>query len=61
MTATEEHERAAYEYGGKCAGEYLESIDKYDLSKLSKEEWAVFCEVLCKNYHKKHAEDYIPF
>ena len=61
MTAVEEHERAAYEYGGKCAGEYLESIGVYDLSKMTKEQWHTFCKTMCVNYHKKHAEDYIPY
>ena len=62
-----ELEKQAYLHGGKNGGEYLESIGKYNLAELTKEEWLTFCECICKNYHSKHVErtelreDEIPF
>lgn len=37
-----EKELIAIDEGGNCAGEYLESINKFDLSKLSTHEWHQF-------------------
>ena len=52
----EEFEKKAVEAGGKMGGEYLESIGKFNLMELSREEWLIFCECVCKEYHEKHAE-----
>jgi hypothetical protein len=41
--------------GGRYAGEYLESIGKTDLSKLTNDEWERFCSVMCVNYHQAHS------
>jgi len=38
--------------GGQYAGEYLDSIGKTDLAKLTKDEWQRFCSVMCVNYHQ---------
>lgn len=38
------------EMSGKKGGEYLESIGKFDLSKLSKSEWMSFLEIICGEY-----------
>jgi len=38
--------------GGQNAGEYLDSIGKTDLAKLTKDEWQTFCSVMCVNYHQ---------
>lgn len=43
----------AVKFGGDMGGKYLESIGKYDLSSLSKEEWLTFVELVCRNYHIK--------
>ena len=47
------NEREAYAYGGLMGAEYLKEIKKTDLSILSAEEWEIFCECMCKNYHNK--------
>ena len=41
--------------GGQYAGEYLDSIGKTDLAKLTKQEWERFCSVMCVNYHQAMA------
>ncbi len=40
---------------GKAGGAYLESIGKYDLTKLTKEEWDTFVETICAEF------DWLPF
>lgn len=60
-------QKQAYLHGGKNGGEYLESIKKYNLAELTKEEWLTFCECICKNYHAQFNarmaldDDEIPF
>ena len=39
------------------AGAYLESIGKFDLRSLTKEEWGHFCSVLINTYERES----IPF
>lgn len=62
-----ELEKQAYLHGGQNGGQYLESINKFNLQQLTKEEWLTFCECICKNYHTKYnsrmslSEDEIPF
>jgi len=60
------HERTSIEYAGRMGGEYLDEIKVYDLSKLTKEQWFTFCELMCRNYELKKASlllhpDDIPF
>ena len=43
-------------FGGKNGGEYLESINKFDLATLTKTEWETFCYCICTNYDKKFIE-----
>lgn len=43
-------ELAAIEAGGQCGGEYLDSINKTDLAKLSHDEWATFCRCVVNGY-----------
>ena len=50
---TQDH---AIQYAGKNAGEYLNEIGRTDLRELNKEEWKIFCEIMCINYAIKHAE-----
>ena len=52
----ENFEREAARLGGKMGGEYLESLGKYNLIELSKEEYQTFIECVCKEYHLRHAE-----
>ncbi len=40
---------------GNAGGAYLESIGKYDVTKLSKEEWNTFIEKVCETF------DFCPF
>jgi len=49
------HEAEAASYGGKMAGQYLESIGVFSLGQLTGEQWQTFCEVMCINYHMKAA------
>lgn len=37
---------------GERAGEYLDEIKKYDLSKLSKDEWHTFLLMIIDNYQR---------
>lgn len=46
------------ECGGKQGGAYLQSINKYDLRTLSKQEWITFCACVCENYHMAQIEHY---
>lgn len=62
------NDKDAYLHGGKNGGEYLESIGKYNLTELSKDEWLTFLECVCKNYHENYNkntltinDDEIPF
>lgn len=58
------YEIEAAKLAGKMGGEYLESIGKFDLEKLSGEEWKTFIQCICKEYGVKRAElfdDEIPF
>lgn len=43
-------ELLAAETAGKLGGKYLETIGIYDLSKLSKEQWLKFLEIVCSEY-----------
>ena len=52
----EDAEKTSYLYGGRNGGEYLESIGKFNLAELTKEEWLTFLECVCKNYHLKFLE-----
>jgi hypothetical protein len=40
----------AMSYAGEQAGEYLESLGKTDLSKMSVEEWSTLINVVCSSY-----------
>lgn len=51
-----EQEKAAVEHAGQMAGEYLDSIRKTDLAKLSHEEWDTFCRVMCGAFIEKVSE-----
>lgn len=51
-----EEEKVAYMYGASMGAEYLRSIEKADLSKLSGDEALTFAECVCKNYHLKLVE-----
>lgn len=44
------NEQAAISAAGAQAGEYLESIGKSDLAKLSADEWATFCTAMVGGY-----------
>lgn len=44
------NEKAAFTAGGQQGGEYLESISKTDLAKLSFTEWQTFIEVIVTGY-----------
>ena len=61
MTPEDAHEVNAIEYGGRMGGEYLESIGKFNLTELSKEEWQMFCQCICTNYAREMAKDFIPY
>lgn len=57
-------EREAAVMGGQAAGEYLDSIGKSDLAKLSKEEWETFCQALFRGAcaeMERRANDFVPF
>lgn len=51
----EDWEIKCAELGGKMGGEYLQSIGKFNLIELSKEEWLIFCQCICKEFHRAHA------
>lgn len=51
------YEQAAMEHAGNMAGEYLDSLKKTDLAKLSTEEWATFINVVCTGYIEKIQEE----
>jgi Family of unknown function (DUF6511) len=44
------NEKAAFVQCGETGGEYLDSIGKTDLERLSREEWLTFVEVLVTGY-----------
>jgi hypothetical protein len=44
------NERAAMAHGGAMAGEYLDSLGKTDLARLSVEEWHTLIEVIVTGY-----------
>lgn len=44
------NETAAMEAGGLAAGEYLESLGKSDLARLTVEEWQTLIEVVVTGY-----------
>jgi len=46
----------ANEYASDMAGEYLNELQKYDLSQLSNDEWMELINVITKNYHLKKIE-----
>ena len=43
----------ANEYASDMAGEYLNELNKYDLSQLSNNEWMTLIDVITKNYELK--------
>ena len=43
-------------YGGQMGGEYLESINVTDLTKLTPDQWQTFLVTVTSNYHAKHNE-----
>ena len=54
MHDPQDWEIIAVHHGGSMGGEYLESINKSDLSQLTEEEWQTFLTVVCLNYHAEH-------
>lgn len=44
------NERAAIRRGGEMGGEYLESVRKTDLSRLTETEWLTFVEAVITGY-----------
>jgi hypothetical protein len=50
MVDPDAHEIAAIADAGPLAGEYLESIGKTDLARLSEAEWLTFLEVVVTAY-----------
>jgi hypothetical protein len=44
------NERAAFVRGGRCGGEYLDSIGKTDLETLQPDEWLIFVEAVVTGY-----------
>ncbi len=55
MQNQKNHFPLTMEKAGKAGGAYLESIGKYDVTKLSKEEWDKFIEIICNTF------DFIPY
>src|SRR5688500_11643330 len=51
-----ESETEAMAYAGAMGGEYLESLGKTDLAKLSLEEWETFVGTICGGYSEKMLE-----
>lgn len=51
-----EFELQAMEHAGTQGGEYLESIGKTDLAKLTADEWATFLNCVCSAYVDKLGE-----
>ncbi len=45
-----EFERQAMDHAGEQGGEYLESIGKTDLAKLTTDEWSTFINCVCSGY-----------
>lgn len=43
-------EKESMEHAGDMAGEYLESLRKTDLAKLSSDEWQTLIQVICTAY-----------
>ena len=50
MIDKNKNEIAAIDAGGNAGGEYLDSIQKTDLGKLSVEEWDQFVECIITGY-----------
>lgn len=46
----EENEIKLLKQAGKMGGEYLESINQYDLRLLTPEQWQTFLECVCKEF-----------
>jgi hypothetical protein len=44
------NERAAMAHGGAMGGEYLDSLGRTDLARLSVEEWHTFIEAIVTGY-----------
>ena len=53
MRDIDDIEKNAVEYASTMAGEYLESIGKFDLSDLSPDQWQEFIWIVAKNYTLK--------
>jgi len=47
------NEKQAYLHGGRMAGEYLESIQMYNMHGMTPKEWLTFLECVCRNYHNE--------
>jgi hypothetical protein len=56
MVDPSEHEIAAMESAGCCAGEYLESIAKTDLAVMSDDEFMTMIEAIVTGYTDKLRE-----
>lgn len=56
MNDLEEYEENALTYAGQMAGEYLESINKTDLTTLTPQEWEIFIKCVGVNFLTKRAE-----
>ena len=57
-------ERAAALCGGRAAGAYLDQIGKSDLTDMTQEEWARFCETLFESACAelaRQADETVPF
>lgn len=50
------NEIAAMRHGGQMGGQYLESINKTDLARLSGQEWHTFIEAVVSGYCEHLAE-----
>ena len=50
MINTTPNEKAAFVYGGRCGGEYLDSISKTNLVDLTDVEWFTFIEAIITGY-----------
>lgn len=44
------NEQAAIRQGGKMGGEYLESLAKTDLARLTEDQWLTFVEAIVTGY-----------
>lgn len=61
VTDKNEHEVAAIEHASDMAGEFLESLRKTDLAKLTREEWLTLLDVIVTGYQDKMISQEVPF